>query len=73
MILASHHLFWLKTKLNIIMENTHKEGHCPIHLCLKIAKLVFQAAGVAAAFCMVHEIHKVHRSIEEKHEHKHIL
>ncbi len=55
------------------MENTHKEGHCPIHLCLKIAKLVFQAAGVAAAFCMVHEIHKVHRSIEEKHEHKHIL
>jgi hypothetical protein len=37
-----------------------------VRLGFKIAKIVFQAATVAAAFCMVHEIHKVHRSIERR-------
>lgn len=45
-------------------EHEHKHEHCALHLGLKIAKLALKAAGVAAAFCMVHEIHKVHKTIE---------
>ncbi len=39
-----------------------------MHLCFKITKIVLQAATVAAAFCMVKEIHKVHKAIEKKQE-----
>lgn len=33
-------------------------------LGLKIAKLALQAASVAAGFCIVREIHRVHKSLE---------
>lgn len=44
----------------------HQSNHLPpcVHLGFKIAKLALQAASVAAAFCIVKEIHRVHRSIE---------
>lgn len=48
-------------------EHDHSEKkheHCALHICLKVTKLALKAAGVAAAFCIVHELHKVHRSIE---------
>lgn len=49
------------------MENTNHGARCALHLAFKIAKLAFQAASVAAAFCIVHEVHKVHHAIEKKH------
>lgn len=60
--------------IHIIMlhEKEKKQDHCAAHACIKIAKLALKAAGVAAAFCMVHEIHKVHKSIEA-HNKKHLL
>lgn len=47
------------------MEEKHG-AHCGLHLGFKIAKLVLKAAGVAAAFCLVKEVHKVHKSIERR-------
>ena len=35
-------------------------------LGFKIAKLALSAATVAAAFCLTHEVHKVHKAIEKK-------
>lgn len=52
-----------------IMNSKHDE-HCGIHLAFKITKLVLKAAGVAAAFCLVKEVHKVHKAIEASHEKK---
>lgn len=54
------------------MEEKHAE-HCALHLCFKITKIVLQAASVAAAFCMVKELHKVHKAIKKGHEHKKLL
>ncbi len=54
------------------MEEKHT-GHCALHLCFKITKIVLQAATVAAAFCMIKEMHKVHKAIENRHEHKKLL
>lgn len=45
------------------MSEKH-ERHCALHLGLSIAKLVLKAAAVAAAFCLVDEVHKVHKAIE---------
>ncbi len=45
------------------MEERH-DKHCGLNLGFKIAKLVLKAAGVAAAFCLVKEVHRVHKSIE---------
>lgn len=53
------------------MKNNHEGGHSDLHVAFKITKLVLQAASVAAAFCIAKEIHRVHRSIEKKHEHGH--
>lgn len=47
------------------MENRHDSHRC-VHLAFEIAKVVMKAASVAAAFCMVKEIHKVHKSIERR-------
>lgn len=47
------------------MENRH-EGHCALHLGFAIAKLALKAAAVAAAFCIVKEVHRVHKSIERR-------
>lgn len=52
--------------LNIkIMEHRHDE-HCGLHLGFAIAKMVLKAATVAAAFCLVKEVHKVHKAIEHR-------
>lgn len=45
------------------MEERHDDHRC-MHLGFKIAKLVLKAAGVAAAFCLVKEVHKEHKAIE---------
>lgn len=47
------------------MEERH-HCHHGAHLGFAIAKLVLKAAGVAAAFCLVKEVHKVHRAIERR-------
>lgn len=46
------------------MERHHE--HCEIQLGLAIAKLALKAAAVCAAFCLVKEVHKVHKAIEHK-------
>ena len=46
------------------METEHrflKEG---LHLGLEITKLTLKAAAIVAAFLAVHELHKVHQSLE---------
>lgn len=50
------------------MEENRKECHKCLKLGFGIAKLVLKAAAVAAGFCLVREVHKVHRAIEA---HKH--
>lgn len=45
------------------------EIHTGLHIGLAIAKLFVKAAGVAAAICLVKEVHKVHKAIERR-EHK---
>lgn len=35
-------------------------------LGFKIAKLAIGAAAVAAAFCISHEVHKVHKCVERR-------
>ena len=50
------------------MENVKQELSFGLHLGFKIAKLALKAAGVAAAFCLVH---KVHRTIEHHAHHEH--
>lgn len=57
------------------MDNTKNEkekGHSCLKLSLKIAKLVLSAATVATLVCMVKEVHRVHRAIEN-HHHGHKL
>lgn len=51
------------------MEEQKHECDFALHLGLNIAKIVLKAAAVAAAFCIVKEVHKVHKAIEH-HEHK---
>lgn len=48
------------------MSHEHHHEHSCLHLGFEIAKLALKAASVAAAFCMVHEIHKVHTSIKKR-------
>lgn len=45
------------------MDHKHEDKFA-LHLGFGIAKLALTAASVAAAFCMVKEIHKVHKAIE---------
>lgn len=52
------------------MRHEHEHEHFCLHVGLKIAKLVLEAASVAAAFCTVKELHKLHRHFEEKKEEK---
>ncbi|MCM1490192.1 MAG: hypothetical protein NC095_05130 [Muribaculum sp.] len=47
-------------------ERKDKEMRFALHLGFDIAKIVLKAAMVAAAFCAVKEVHKVHKAIEER-------
>jgi len=49
------------------MEHKNEENF-GLHLCLSIVKIALKAAAVAAAFCIVKEVHKVHKAIEEHHK-----
>ena len=46
------------------MEDKKHACHFALHLGFGIAKIVLKAAAVAAAFCLVKEVHKVHKAIE---------
>ncbi len=46
------------------MEKKHEECEKALHISLAVTKLVLKAAAVAAAFCLVKEVHKVHKAIE---------
>lgn len=48
------------------MESVKNEAHLALHLGFKIAKLALKAAMVAAGFCLVKEVHKVHKAIERR-------
>ena len=48
----------------IIMEKKHEECEKAMHIAFGITKIVLKAAAVAAAFCLVKEVHKVHKAIE---------
>lgn len=52
------------------MNHEHNGETFALHLGFKIAKLALEAAAVAAAFCLMKEVHKVHRAIERKEERK---
>lgn len=51
-----------------IMHHDHHHCHFGIKLGFEIAKLVLKGAAVAAAFCAVKELHKVHKAVEAKKE-----
>lgn len=44
--------------------NHKQEESKGLRLGLTITKLLLKAAAVTAAFCLVEEVHKVHKSIE---------
>ncbi|MDE5645743.1 MAG: hypothetical protein K2L59_10480 [Muribaculaceae bacterium] len=48
------------------MNHEKNCDHFALHLGFKIAKLALEAAAVAAAFCLMKEVHKVHKAIEKK-------
>jgi hypothetical protein len=48
------------------MNHEQNSEHFALHLGFKIAKLALEAATVAAAFCLMKEVHKVHKAIERK-------
>lgn len=52
------------------METKHAECEKALHIALGITKVVLKAAAVAAAFCLVKEVHKVHKAIEYYKEEK---
>jgi len=41
----------------------HHEEDKGLHLGFKVAKFALKVAAVAAAFCLVKEVHKVHKAI----------
>jgi hypothetical protein len=49
---------------------SHEQESYGLHLGFKIAKLALQAATVAAAFCGVHELHKIHHRLKKEQHHK---
>lgn len=51
------------------MEERKRECDFALHLGFSIAKIALKAAAVAAAFCLVKEVHKVHKAIE-RHDHR---
>ncbi len=48
------------------MEEKKHECDFALHLGMNIAKIALKAAVVAAAFCLVKEVHKVHKAIERR-------
>ncbi len=46
------------------MEAKHEACEKAMHMAFGITKIVLKAAAVAAAFCLVKEVHKVHKAIE---------
>ncbi|MDE6077124.1 MAG: hypothetical protein K2G29_05270, partial [Muribaculaceae bacterium] len=63
-------LYYKDFKLYCAMENKHEECEKALHIGFGVAKLVLKAAAVAAAFCLVKEVHKVHKAIEYYKEEK---
>ena len=49
------------------MAHEERHHHC-MHVAFDIAKLALKVASVAAAFCIVKEVHRVHKAIEHRHE-----
>lgn len=49
-------------------EHDHGKIHEAMHLSMELAKIALRAASVAAAFCLVKEVHRVHKAIEKKHK-----
>lgn len=45
-------------------DEKHAAVHCAVHVGLKVARVLLQAATVAAGFCVVKELHRVHKAIE---------
>ena len=66
--------FVIMMKFNLskqrIMEAKHEECQKALHMAFGITKIVLKAAAVAAAFCLVKEVHKVHKAIEYYKEEK---
>lgn len=52
------------------METKHEKCEKALHIGLMVTKLVLKAAAVAVAFCLVKEVHKVHKAIEYYKEEK---
>lgn len=53
-----------------------KHHHCPVELCLKVARLVVGISTVVGVCCTAHEIHRLHKAVEhfrEDHAKKHKL
>lgn len=48
------------------MDSKHHCKHKGMHLCFEIAKLTLKAGALVAACLAVNELHKVHKSIEER-------
>ncbi len=44
----------------------HHEENKRMHPGFKVAKFALKVAAVAAAFCLVNEVHKVHKAIDAK-------
>ncbi len=62
--------FKLRTiKTHIKMAHEEKNDSA-LRLAFDIAKLALKVATVAAAFCVVKEIHNVHKAIERREEKK---
>lgn len=51
------------------MEEKRCDAKFALKLGFDIVKVMLKAASMAAAFCLVKEVHKVHKAIE-KHDHK---
>lgn len=49
-------------------ERERRELHFALRLGFDIAKVLLKGAMVAAAFCAVKEVHKVHKAIEARKE-----
>lgn len=47
------------------MKDSNERCDHALHIGLSIAKVVLKVAAVAVAVCLVKEVHKVHRAIEE--------
>lgn len=54
----------------ILKHELESEKACTCHKVMKVVKLALKAANVAAAFCMVHELHKIHHNLKKMRKEK---